>query len=147
MKRIILLAILCQELSAFDPLCKTNDGSSLYCVPRQECRGESAASLTRCDDYVRFCCPSNILHSSIAQRIQNEITKPHFPTYCGDTLVKNHDLKTSVNIAAPDDYKWLASIVYNKANAFCAGSVINHRFVLSAAHCVTGKRIQINGDL
>lgn len=144
---IILLAVLCQELSAINPLCKTKDGSILHCVPLQECQGESAASLTRCDNYVRFCCPSNIINSSLTKRIQYEIPKPYFPTYCGETLKNDHELKKSVSKAGADDYRWLASLLYNKVDAFCAGSVISHRFVLTAANCVTGERIQINGNL
>lgn len=73
-----------------------------------------------------------------------------FPHPCGQTaIIPEIQTKGKGNIIPPHKYSWLASLEYGNLNTFghCAGSVINSRYVLTAAQCVTGERIQKLGGL
>lgn len=49
----------------------------------------------------------------------------------------------------PDEFSWVASLQYGHKSTYgiCAGSVINSLYVLTAAHCVAGKRVEKLGGL
>lgn len=71
--------------------------------------------------------------------------KPKFPTDCGYT--PKHPRQG--NKVRPDEYSWIAVLHYEHQgpDVECVGSVINSRYVLSAAHCVTGGWITTYGRL
>ena len=45
------------------------------------------------------------------------------------------------------EFPWMAIIFYDKTkeNGECAGSVISKNFVLTAAHCITGRILSVYG--
>lgn len=49
------------------------------------------------------------------------------------------------------EFPWMAFLEYTKADptreAICAGSLINSRYILTAAHCVEGPIVQQKGEL
>lgn len=53
------------------------------------------------------------------------------------------------NTLLSNEYSWLATMVYgsDKTFGYCGGAVINAQFVLTAAQCVTGSRIDRLGGL
>ncbi|KAH8409679.1 hypothetical protein KR222_001587 [Zaprionus bogoriensis] len=66
-----------------------------------------------------------------------------FPTDCGLTPYYNRPYVVGGQPAEADEYSWMASLQYaNEPNitGVCAGSVINSRYVLTAAHCVVGHK-------
>lgn len=49
--------------------------------------------------------------------------------------------------AKPKDLPWMAVIYYKRGkDPLCGASVINRRFLLTAAHCVTGAIIKFSGE-
>lgn len=50
-----------------------------------------------------------------------------------------------------DEFPWMALLQYRKRDGSltfsCGGSLINQRYILTAAHCVTGKILQRVGPL
>ncbi|XP_068244024.1 phenoloxidase-activating factor 1-like [Palaemon carinicauda] len=54
------------------------------------------------------------------------------------------------NITSPGDYPWMAVFGYKNISTdnieyLCAGSVINDRYILTAAHCVSGMPLEVIG--
>lgn len=45
------------------------------------------------------------------------------------------------------DYPWMALLQYDNGEWNCGGSLIHPRYVLTAAHCVTGEAISRSGNL
>lgn len=88
-------------------------------------------------------CTDVLYNKDCPTRISKEKLK--FPTDCGYT--PKHPRQG--NKVKPDEYSWLAVLryEYQGPDVECVGSVINSRYVLSAAHCVTGGWITTYGRL
>ncbi|KAH8409618.1 hypothetical protein KR222_011614, partial [Zaprionus bogoriensis] len=70
------------------------------------------------------------------------------PTDCGHTPMYPAPQIVGGNIIPADEYSWVASLQYNKTVfGACSGSVINSQYVLTAAHCVTGQKVNWLGGL
>lgn len=67
---------------------------------------------------------------------------------CGHTPFYAKAQIVGGNVIAPDEFPWMASLEYgNRGYGYCGGSVISSLFVLTAAHCVTGKQVDHYGGL
>lgn len=70
------------------------------------------------------------------------IAERKFPTDCGHISILNGETDQQ------HEYSWLATLMYkNEGYQFCVGSVINSRYVLTAASCVEKGWINKSGDL
>lgn len=54
---------------------------------------------------------------------------------CGRQTTTGERIKGG-RVAGVDEYPWLALIEYDKQQTGCGGSLISHRYVLTAAHCL-----------
>lgn len=161
MKLFFLFVILVQVWTAFGTRCRTNGGTLGICKLLNQCNVQYDMSrlLANCADTGLHCCPPNESRVPLptippvpVQKNQATITlatSSKFPTDCGDTpkypkvqIVGGEEIK-------PDEYSWLASLQYgnNITVGFCGASVINSRYLLTAAHCVTGSQIRNAGGL
>lgn len=67
------------------------------------------------------------------------VVEYQLPTDCGYSPIYPRELIAGGNKIEPDEFTWLASLVYEKnesAFGHCSGSVISSRYVLTAARCV-----------
>lgn len=103
---------------------------------------DEARPLKKCGETSLHCCPSN--HLSLAPPVATK-----FPTDCGNTPMYPKQQIVGGKIISPDEYSWLGSLQYGNKGTYglCGGSVINSRYVLTAAHCVTGDDIKRVGGL
>ncbi|XP_070505025.1 melanization protease 1-like isoform X1 [Chironomus tepperi] len=160
MKASILFLVLISTLS----LCKTAQSKLATCTGNEECiiytecdefsKLSEKGHLTLVErEYVKSkTCKTvnNVLHLCCARRNVPTITVPRlsttkFPTapkcgnYVNDKIFGGEDTMI-------DEYPWIAQIMYSKpgkkiaksttfTGSYCGGSLINERFVLSAAHC------------
>ncbi|KAL7728084.1 hypothetical protein ACLKA6_002231 [Drosophila palustris] len=75
---------------------------------------------------------------------------PKFPEDCGSTPKYASDRVVGGQEIAPDEFSWLASLEYalrEGISGICGGTVINSLYVLTAAHCVIGRRVEEVGGL
>lgn len=175
MKLFFLFVILVQVWTALGTRCRTNGGQLGICKLLNECNVQYDMSqlLAKCANTGLHCCPNQSRVSLPTSKVSSVdpvpvtlpttprvpvqtnqatftlATRSKFPTDCGDTpkypkvqIVGGKEIK-------PDEYSWLASLQYgnNVTVGSCGASVINSRYLLTAAHCVTGSRVRRAGGL
>lgn len=65
-------------------------------------------------------------------------------TYCGYQHIDDYT-RDSDDVTI-DEFPWMAQILYGKdMSVQCSGSLINNRYVLTAAHCLTSQYAQVVG--
>lgn len=65
-------------------------------------------------------------------------------SYCGYQHIDDYQ-RDGDNISI-DEFPWMAQLLYNKDRKVqCSGSLINHRYVLTAAHCLTSDYAKLVG--
>lgn len=118
---------------------------------RGDCHSEYYATQYTCvRHYVSWiqnnvCTGQNCPPSTNKDRTSIEERK--FPSDCGYTPL--YSSAQIDGIVAPDEYSWVASLQYGNQDSFglCSGSVINSRYVLTSARCVTEEKIRQHGQL
>ncbi|XP_031330925.1 phenoloxidase-activating factor 3-like [Photinus pyralis] len=63
--------------------------------------------------------------------------------YCG--LQHSDDYVRDNPGISLDEFPWIAQLVYKDNTVKCAGSLINHRYVLTAAHCLISRYSRLTG--
>lgn len=123
-------------------------GSKTKCRFLHHCpRGEIARSyLSFLDnscpisrDFIGVCCPQSTGLTVTTTTRRPTTTKRPAARRCG-----THD-KTSIRIvggqpADPGEYPWMAALLSETYEQVCGGVLISPQFILSAAHCLVGKR-------
>lgn len=128
--------------------CLTHSDSFGFCVPELVCSRQTRQTLRACNTTGLYCCSVDNEYdwSAISER-QDQSQNPKFPTDCGTTAV-GAPREVANSRIEPDEFSWLGSLEYgNGTIGICAGSVINSRYVLTAASCVTGTKIRRLGGL
>lgn len=129
------LYVFFQTITEICTKCSLSTGESGVCKLEADCKS-CEVKLYFSEGWpisIYFCCPS----------------VPKFPRDCGEVpsgiVSKIFDGK----IIEPDLFSWFASLEYTRNNTdnnkTCSGTVINSRYVLTAAHCVTYIAIEALG--
>lgn len=142
MNLLVLFVVLLQVLTTLCQNCRTNNGEIGSCMSSNDCHHSLPRPLTRCKRSDLYCCPSGASTDASSTEDSSPV-ESQFPTDCGSTPMSIHGTIINGWKIEPDQYSWLASLQYGKGNTFghCGGSVIHSRYVLTSAHCVTGKRV------
>lgn len=143
-----LLVLLASVLGSLSQSCLTNSDNFGFCVPELVCSRQTRQTLRACNSTGLYCCSIENEYdwSAISER-QEQSQNPKFPTDCGSTTVGAPREVSDISIE-PSEFSWVASLEYgNGTLGACAGSVINSRYVLTAASCVTGNKVRRLGGL
>lgn len=141
MNLLTLFVVLLQVLTVLCTKCYSNNRLVGNCMCPFDCNiPDKSPPLTRCADTGLYCCPEG--YSSVPT-----IVKSKFPTDCGGTPTYPRGQIVGGDPIQIDEYSWLAALRYGNSSLFgiCGGSVINSRYVLTAAHCV--KDVEHIGNL
>lgn len=134
MNSIIYFLVLLQVMNSLSRRCTFN-GHWDKC--RSDCDSFDDRVTIKCGHNGLSCCP--YLKSY-------ELQSYKYPQDCGVTPYRNNGFVVGGKEILPDEFSWMASLEYkNRPNdvGACAGSVINFRYVLTAAHCVVGEQIDL----
>lgn len=143
-----LLVLLASVLGSLSQSCLTNSDNFGFCVPELVCSRQTRQTLRACNSTGLYCCSIENEYdwSAISER-QEQSQNPKFPTDCGSNTVGAPREVSDISIE-PSEFSWVASLEYgNGTLGACAGSVINSRYVLTAASCVTGNKVRRLGGL
>lgn len=137
MNSVLIFLIFLQVLTPLYAICTTSNGEEGVCKVRSECR--TSEPLTKCNSRVYVCCPTRVV------RLEDS----RFPKDCGYTPLHPREQIFGGKLAEPDEYIWMASLRYRDQSIYryCSASVINSRYLLTAAHCVTGDAVIETGGL
>lgn len=134
MRSIIYLLVLLQVRNSLSLRCTFNKHWSTC---RPDCSRHNDRVSINCGNTGLSCCPKATLA---------EVNAYKYPQDCGLTPWGNFGSVVGGRDIEPGVFSWMASLEYaNKPNdtGMCAGSVVNFRYVLTAAHCVVGLLIDI----
>lgn len=143
-----LLVLLASVLGCRSQTCLTLDNNFGFCVPELICSRQTSQTLRACNSTGLYCCAMENEYdwSAISGR-QEQSQNLKFPTDCGSTTVAA-PREVADRSLEPSEFSWVASLEYgNGTLGVCAGSVINSRYVLTAASCVTGNKVRRLGGL
>lgn len=90
---------------------------------------------------IQICCPK----SKIELADKSLIPEPELEQ-CG--MQANDNRIVGGTVAEIDDFPWMALLVYSKGKKTepaCAGSLINSRYVITAAHCADSRYLKSVG--
>ncbi|KAH8409749.1 hypothetical protein KR222_003691 [Zaprionus bogoriensis] len=149
----VFIFLLSQALAGYCLTCTTIKGHIGICTPEKICMGQTPRTMSTCNSNGLYCCPLEndldwrLIEEQYQQYEQPE--EPKFPTDCGVTPVYPYDQIVGGFKIAPDEFSWIASLMYENTTRFgvCGGSVINSLYVLTAAHCVDEASVKRIGTL
>lgn len=126
----------------------------LHCCPADSLRIAKDLALSRAESWKQlFTTVPTTATTRVPARVATifpaQVNELKFPTKCGNTPLYPTPQIVGGSKDQPDEYSWLAALRYGNASIFaiCGGSVINSRYVLTAAHCVTGYKVKNAGGL
>lgn len=142
-----LLVLLANVLGSLSQTCLTYSDNFGFCVPELVCSRQTSQTLRACNSTGLYCCAmENEYDWSAISKRQEESQNPKFPIDCGSTTVAA-PREVADRSLEPSEFSWVASLEYGLESGVCAGSVINSRYVLTAASCVTGNKVRRLGGL
>ncbi|XP_072390343.1 phenoloxidase-activating factor 3-like [Diabrotica undecimpunctata] len=140
-------------------VCTTPDKKQGSCIPIRSCQPMMTALLTverplsdtaqkqleayLCSEDYKVCCPTSQIVISDGDSTDVDITKHKnyklLPEDCGYLDIA-HIRVINGEDAELSEYPWMSLLSFrgsdNKAEFKCAGSIINNRYILTAAHCL-----------
>ncbi|XP_072390342.1 phenoloxidase-activating factor 1-like [Diabrotica undecimpunctata] len=140
-------------------VCTTPDKKMGNCIPIRLCQPMLTALLTverplsdeakkqlkayLCSDHLKVCCPTSQIVISDGDSTDVDITKHKnyklLPEDCGYLDIA-HIRVINGEDAELSEYPWMSLLSFrgsdNKAEFKCAGSIINNRYIHTAAHCL-----------
>lgn len=126
-----------KECNSYVEMLKTLDVSDQ--LTKKYLKGFQCDSSSEGD--IQICCPKN----KIELADKSLIPEPELEQ-CG--MQANDNRIVGGTVAEIDDFPWMALLVYSKGKKIepaCAGSLINSRYVVTAAHCADAKYLKSVG--
>ncbi|GJQ74218.1 CLIPB9 [Trypoxylus dichotomus] len=146
--------------------CRTPNGESARCISINDCPVLYDAVLTKDPEVVRFLRDSQCGYSGgplvccgITASFAPPPTSPTILNRRPDLLPSNDqcgyqedkDRILGGNITIPEEFPWSARLGYRNSSGHeeysCGGTLISERYVLTAAHCVSGRILIVVGAL
>ncbi|XP_050095404.1 serine protease easter-like isoform X2 [Anopheles aquasalis] len=144
----LLIAIhVCSVLSQSDPSCLTPTNKAGNCVAIERCRNILAIVRSKkppkqsVQNYIKGanCTLPGVARSVCCQPKEVVRRRNLLPENCGNIV---HQKMAEGNQTEPFQYPWMVVLQYSKNGAqrdSCGGSLINNRYVLTAAHCMQAR--------